>query len=906
MQTTRINNTKQQGKKRKQTNQHEKKNRNKNSSSSINNNNNTKRPKLHNSLSPSTTTTSLTPSKGQSSDRHKRTTIQWHKISSLLPQFLDAESSVTAAKFGARRLPEMKSLWRTFVCNHNHNNASVDSTITSNIDKSQGNCNETFITDVSYYQSRGCKLSNRHLRRRTGSHFRKKRHRFPKGSDHNLADKNVDTTVAITTKTKIMSTDDEDNDEIQQNNNKSRKARRKPAILKEQHGQWKKRTMNSISDSNSCTSSTNNTVNEDQQQNNTSSINKKWLETHLWHSKRFIMSPPLSIYNNWCIPLGHTNRGSKAAIRLAKMKCTLQDTTWTINGRVFIFESMIQDNLIQLVSKMCGGNQTFAAPFLRNKTVLLGLEVGYGFIYDLDIVFPLGMVGPASFQFGLGYGGCYFCKVLVDCSMHNDFIKIATKLIQEFNSTMNKDNLNPITYREEPLAMLKVRGNNATNAIVKSLGLRTLKLDDQEVSSIDWNVVSTCQDIHMLIKKGTIIHAQVLTNGHKLQNVDIKEMSDENKRVEFVKDHIHDVEAFARKHNVAVKSKAEHYDIILVSQCSDNVLDTKGRIANSGWDIFCVPEIANELFLALNHHGEACSIGLIEASSLAMESDPPQPLWPRDFPDTYTGVSYWTNKCIEWKLVRYCIEEGMSGGRIHTVLSRLLKECCRLHHSNSDRDSKTLDSISHRWKHCLISWNSLNSESVIANDNEERVTVIRGPFIVPFIQGLSKWCPDELLQSSHSGNCSDKQRRPRRKVSYGCDRLINIPPFQKQLFDSQKKNCSVLFSSLSMFTLLRCQIFIIGKGKLSTGMKITSMQKEGDDNLLGFVVSGMFSQSYGCYHGTAFICSKRFLSLQLTEAIHGTFMLCKKSQSPSYVTLKVHVSNQNEMESSIASLKILP
>eukprot|EP00978_Attheya_sp_CCMP212_P048594 scaffold547682_cov63-Attheya_sp.AAC.1 len=34
-----------------------------------------------------------------------------------LPDFLDASASVSAGTFGARRLPELKSLWRTHMSN---------------------------------------------------------------------------------------------------------------------------------------------------------------------------------------------------------------------------------------------------------------------------------------------------------------------------------------------------------------------------------------------------------------------------------------------------------------------------------------------------------------------------------------------------------------------------------------------------------------------------------------------------------------------------------------------------------------------------------------------------------------------------------------------------------------------
>ena len=118
--------------------------------------------------------------------------------------------------------------------------------------------------------------------------------------------------------------------------------------------------------------------------------------------------------------------------------------------------------------------------------------------------------------------------------------------------------------------------------------------------------------------------------------------------------------------------------------------------------------------------------------------------------------------------------------------------------------------------------------------------------------------------------------------------------------------CLSLLKSLSMFTLLRCYIIVSGRGKLVTGMTIRFNRKDKQkDNLLGFVVSGMFSQSKGCYHGSGYICSKRFLS-HLSEGEHGSFVLQKQTHGTSVVALKVHIYCESKSVYSMAYITILP
>ena len=63
----------------------------------------------------------------------------------------------------------------------------------------------------------------------------------------------------------------------------------------------------------------------------------------------------------------------------------------------------------------------------------------------------------------------------------------------------------------------------------------------------------------------------------------------------------------------------------------------------------------------------------------------PSPVWPRDYPDTECGRRYWLvgsgggggsegGEEGDWRLVRYCVEEGTRcGGRIKTELKGVMR-----------------------------------------------------------------------------------------------------------------------------------------------------------------------------------------------------------------------------------------
>mmetsp|Transcript_15005 Transcript_15005/g.21781 ORF Transcript_15005/g.21781 Transcript_15005/m.21781 type:complete len:1992 (+) Transcript_15005:194-6169(+) len=366
---------------------------------------------------------------------------QWQqKQFTNLPKYLDAQSTLTASKFSARRLPEIQSLWSAFVHGQNKN------------DMGGGAGGD----DVEYYKSGGCKISNRHRRRRTGSHKRRRFHRFPQGDGDGDAEDEYDGHDGD---------GDGDEGERAMSGSLSRRGRRKHTILRATNTQWQW-NMNTNTPNTTTQSMASNAIDS----------NKKWMMTHLYHSKRFHMMTPtptphtsstssnttsnssISIFNGWCVPLCHTNRGSQAALRLATNdgKCTIQDSTWNIGGSILTLTANTasstskgsRSKVVNLVSRLLSYN---AAAVLTPR-VLDGMEVGYGLVYDdhitdSDITFPDGALGPASFLFGTSSScstrttrenddgdnneenthTCYYVKILMEGSI----LKKATKMIHE-------------------------------------------------------------------------------------------------------------------------------------------------------------------------------------------------------------------------------------------------------------------------------------------------------------------------------------------------------------------------------------------------------------------------------------------------------------------------------------------
>ena len=255
------------------------------------------------------------------------------------PAFLDATASVSASTFGARRLPELKNLYF--------------STRFVEDDKE-----DSIIHERKNLLSGGGKRSSRHLRRRTTA-VRSKRHR------HRYPTANYVGKIPGDGK-------DEWNDSQPAFKGETRKSKRKKrSLLEGERFQWLF-PIAGAQGASSATITDKETAVDDQGSSKVS--NKSWLVTHLWHSKRFhLLSPPANdpVFGGWTgIPLVHTNRGPRAALRLSQNKdesrnkvssVMIRDVTWEAQPLLLAWKGKASNQeqstqfLMQLLGTICPG-----------------------------------------------------------------------------------------------------------------------------------------------------------------------------------------------------------------------------------------------------------------------------------------------------------------------------------------------------------------------------------------------------------------------------------------------------------------------------------------------------------------------------------------------------------------------
>lgn len=394
--------------------------------------------------SPSTLTSTSTSTSNEKNNRNWKQWKQQQTHDYNTHQFLDSSATVHAGLFGARRLPEIKSLWRHVVQNEVVNQQQEHS---NNLHKEQ-----TTLTRRAG-ESGGGKISSRHLRRRTGSHKRRRRHRFPRGIE-SISDGDMDESDVPKASLDHQQQKKEEKDTLQIPQ-QCRRARRKPALLKQRHSGWW----------------------QPHQEQQTPEISN-WIPTHLWHAKRFHVSSPIF---SWSVPLVNANRGSRASLRLATSqttpKCTIQDATWEIDGgaielRASQSNSSSPSSCEQLIKLLLSMMQKITdVTCLSAETVTSGQRATEGLIHEIDS-FPRGIVGPGTFIF----------KHITDDSSNNAvhlsvFVHPAMKLqVTTIFSTLvdsqEKDSdINVTVSSTESYSLLRVRGTSSTITLENVLSL---------------------------------------------------------------------------------------------------------------------------------------------------------------------------------------------------------------------------------------------------------------------------------------------------------------------------------------------------------------------------------------------------------------------------------------------------
>ena len=788
---------------------------------------------------------------------------------SSLPRFLDSTGAVTAGTFAARRLPEMKSLWRSFLSTKHAKSDAV--TFNAGSVGPITGVAAPIADDAALYRSGGRKTSDRHLRRRTGSHSRRRRHRYPTRDV-------LPQLEGASTGDVVMTNDKKPNE---QDKKPCRRARRKRGTLREAHRHWQvtspveKSTLSLL---------------EQEDPSESPTIPSKWLETHLWHTKRFHMGDLFG----WKVPLAHTGRGTAAALRLAQTNCTVQDATWSIDGGAVVLCAPSMETLCVTLAKICGEQ----AETLQDKMVLSGMRWGEGTVHQHG-AYPLGVIGPARFLFyrqekngNSGNADEYHVAIFVHPAIRGKLYEALSSVTGADDCECNLDHV------VGGLSLIQVRGTNTMNAI--RFALRpTSEKDTSNVMS--WDQVGQSSQAHTILPHGTVMPVKfsptlsTTSTPQTCENVDVAKA---NQIKENTIIHIEQVNGKELLDIVpSISGIGSNKFAVLISHRPNNGA-SQGchNTASSGWDILCSPAMAKEIFLCLNNKGSACAIGLAEEASTALEAEPPIALFPRDFPDTETGEAYWSGHNSEWNIVRCCFETGAQGGRCKTELKRTLK-------------TQILNTYTGGVSYQPIDWSSITDcknktdDEADSDDNagivSNEVEVVRGTFGAPFAQALAgsgRFTAKD--QGASSRKSEGKERRPRRRVRPS-NVVVNAEPLEDEEADAHENMCQMLLSSLSLPALLRCHISVEGKGNLMAGATIfeykkeAATQKNNPDTCtkLGYVVAGAFSSNRGQCHGPAFVGAAKLLQSLIENEHVNTASVTSQGEVNRSVALRVLVRN---------------
>ena len=704
------------------------------------------------------------------------------------------------------------------------------------------------------------------------------RHRFPQGT----------TTTVATIIVPKEGEGEEDDNSMREYQEKSRKAKRRrgKGLIFENLG-WTR----------TC-DTTGNTNNGNEETGNNEP--KNWLGTHLWHARRFHVSPSLSVFGNWCIPLIHSGRGSKAALRLCRTSCTVMDSTWTIGGTILrlsvpwekrrsdgggeVKDGSVTgggDLLIPLLLRICGGGAS--NPFVHDREVLDGIKMGQGMIYGLDCSFPSSSaLGPAKFLFGQDWErGESWVRIMVSPSILDRVAQVLDDLLSA------RSNIKKIGKENDQgkmrwckidggMAMLQVRGLDATKCIHNSTKkmVHAVSRMEEECCCLDWNVISKYSDAHTVVPHGTIIPVSYDISSSEIHSKNESDSKSFDKPSTGHKDLTEYLEKTKIRPDDYYNQKSSFFSslynnkhtIFLISHSPSAPGKTNNKSSNildCGWDILCHPTLVNDIFHSINISGKACAIGFAEDCALQLEADSPLLLWPRDYPETDVGRLYWSGESDEWNLIRYCVESG--GGKINTDLRRLIKSCVNTNHcsisvvsSRTIKDisrTETVESIrsddtSELINHVTpIQWdnvaNSVGSNESINKTHALSVSVVRGDYITPFQDAIS-CLGEETVRTIYGRAKKDegnhltektRRRRPRRKVRSLCD-VINASPLPRIEADSHQKMCRMLLASLSIPSLILCRLVMEGKGTLQSAMPIFTYDQRSFGSTSASILTG--------------------------------------------------------------------
>lgn len=273
--------------------------------------------------------------------------------------------------------------------------------------------------------------------------------------------------------------------------------------------------------------------------------------------------------------------------------------------------------------------------------------------------------------------------------------------------------------------------------------------------------------------------------------------------------------------------KLEASEECLLVRQAPRPLDCPSNHVISGWDLYCPPNTAKNVWMALALHGKCVAIGIVEQSHLQLECEPPLPVFPRDDIDSAEGKEYWSGTNPSWQLVRKCYEGGW--GRLPVA--------------------KDVSLTSLVWSELLFEKRGTeptgNTET--SNANVQSTVMVRDSFGQPFqmaIQGCASFptLADEL-----------PKRRKRRQVT-PFNKVKYAEPLTTPQANEWYQMINTLLGTLSLPAVLRVHIRLVGSGTVDVGAKVLV-----NEAFVGYATSGNFSPVRGVCHGNAVLGASRLL-----------------------------------------------
>ena len=298
---------------------------------------------------------------------------------------------------------------------------------------------------------------------------------------------------------------------------------------------------------------------------------KWWLETHIWHAKRFYMCS----LGNWRIPLMHTNRGTQSALRLVKFNPNHETTG---PGCIILDHTYMHQPLIRIGNSGATGSTIhqqiqFILEILKSiginlpsisSLILLGRQAKDVVVHEKDS-YPRGCIGPGRLKFEwLDLSNiCALLSVHPCIWMHvHDLIqelqkekcassKESNKVIDQQTTKKVELEAELIQHRTihhsyEPTACLSLRGVNSTKVLINGIKPSTNDVSAKPLAlqklqnniSLSWDILQSLpQDAHCRIPHLSIIPVVVklfhLENGDTLCKAQaefgVKQTSETNK-----------------------------------------------------------------------------------------------------------------------------------------------------------------------------------------------------------------------------------------------------------------------------------------------------------------------------------------------------------------------------------------